>query len=355
MKRIDAFALAVLGLLAAGLTVTARSTRTTAQNVQTQNHLKIIGLAFHNYHDANGIFAFNGGADDAASLKANNYGWHRHDVRDSGTWATQILPYIEQEPLWKAAEFTGVEPPELPKYPDDKIWQVSVKEYLLAGRGRHGFKTNSEKGNFPGPVTDFALNIFLNARPDGYDANGYAIAPGSSGDWAAGNNKSRFAAVSDGLSNTILVGGKALPPQVKAATKDCDDSECAPVPAAANGDAAKNGDEGIFSPGNWKLEDKGKKLISSGTGRGHIVVKAPPNEPKENPKDGGVPWIYKDSELAGKDATDLWPTAWGGSFEDGLLVVICDGSVRTVKYSQKGTVNFARMLYPADGGVVNFD
>ena len=57
-----------------------------SDRVRTQNNLKQIGLALHNYHDANGHFPT--------------------DVVDENgkpilSWRAQILPYIEQEPLYR--------------------------------------------------------------------------------------------------------------------------------------------------------------------------------------------------------------------------------------------------------------
>ena len=61
------------------------------QRTQSRNHLKQIGLAFHNYHDAfdsfppGGIFESNGDA--------------RHG------WMTAILPYVDHAPLYNTVNF----------------------------------------------------------------------------------------------------------------------------------------------------------------------------------------------------------------------------------------------------------
>ena len=240
----------------------------------------------------------------------------------------------------------------------------SASKPISAGRDRTGFKTSREEGSFPGPVTDYALNVFLNARPTAFNATGYAIVgmthgidgDSAAGGWAARQNKFTIQGIQDGSSNTIMIAGKALPPAAKVvpSPKNCgEDEEDCPRPRCG-GIRHRRRRRRHLLPGNWKLDGKSKKLTSTGTGRGHIVVKDPAKNPKENPKDGGVPWIYADSELAGKEPPAQWPTAWGSPFKAGLLCTFADGSVRMVKYSQKGTVNFARMLYPNDGAVVNF-
>lgn len=362
MKRIDLLALASGTLLLIGLGLPAIARQNQKSNrAKSINNLKQVGLAFHNYHDAMASFPHNGGANTEGDLANVNYGWHSPNTRDSGTWATLILPYLEQDTLFKDCVFKGVAPPKLPEYPDDKLWKAEVKTYLCAERGRAGFSTSRENGGFPGPVTDYAVNAFLNSPPQLYGGpgnDGFArgeVKPGTNGDWAAANRKASFAGITDGTSNTIMLGQKALPGTRKAeAPKNSpEESDCAPVPK--DNDASGSGDEGIFSPGNWAIKDGVKTLTSTGTARGHVVVKSPPaQDVKEYPKDGGVPWMYEDSELAGATPPP-YLTAWGGPFKEGVLFMFCDGSVHTLKYTMKGTVNFARILYPADGNVVTLD
>src|SRR5207244_11472310 len=86
------------------------------------------------------------------------------------------------------------------------------------------------------------------------------------------------------------------------------------------------GDQGIFSPGNWSLKDKTKTLVSTGTARGHVVVADPPAEnQKEYPKKGGVPWLYRESELTG-DPLPPYELACGGPYEGGVLFMFGDGT-----------------------------
>jgi hypothetical protein len=372
--RIDALALIVIAITLGGLLMPAwAKTEQDANLKKSTNNLKQIGLAFHNYNDTMNCLPHNGGANDADALKEVNYGWHNPNMRNSGTWATQILPFIEQDLLFRNITFQGVEPPGVPeKYPQNEFWQVTIKIYLCAERDRPGSKTKREKGCYPGIVTDFAINAFLNAPPSAYvqfngqNANAFAkgeVKPGTNGDWAAAQSKMTIQGIQDGSSNTILVGEKALPPAMFKSNVAFENVEQiayrnAPVPQGGDkAEVGKGGDEGIFSPGNWSLKDGKKTLTSTGTARGHVVVANPPNaNQKEYPKGGGVPWMYADSELTG-DADKLPPyeLAWGGPFKDGVLFLWGDGKVSLLKYTQRGTANFARMLYPSDGAVVTFD
>jgi hypothetical protein len=67
--------------------------REAARRTQCKNHLKQLGLALHNYHDTFGQFAING-----MVWGAGNY---------HGNMLVQLLPYIDQAPLYNSMNFSG--------------------------------------------------------------------------------------------------------------------------------------------------------------------------------------------------------------------------------------------------------
>jgi len=163
--------LVVLGLLAllfAFLAPAVQKVRQAAARIQDQNNLKRIGLACHAYHDVFKMFPFNGVKNSAADPKD----------RDSGSWAYQILPYVEQNPLFQS-----------PKDGEGVIIVI----YMSPGRSRTGTVT---EGKFKGPQTDYAINTWLNDP-----AKGTLDAP---------NSRPRIQNITDGTSNTILSGQLAL-------------------------------------------------------------------------------------------------------------------------------------------------
>src|SRR5437016_753887 len=81
------------GVLITGL----MSIRDRGNRTVNMNRLKRIGLACQNYNDTMFCLPHNGGANDADELKKVNYGWHDPSIRNSGTWATQILPFLQQQ------------------------------------------------------------------------------------------------------------------------------------------------------------------------------------------------------------------------------------------------------------------
>ncbi len=138
---------------------------------QSTNNLKQIALACHSFHDANKRFPFNGSDADVGALKYSKEA--KNGVFKSGSWAFQVLSYIDQAPLFNQVEQA------------DKNLGVAV--YMCPGRGRPMFEDKR------GPWTDYFYNNYLNdplqaAKPDAPDA------------------RRTFADITDGTSFTILAG-----------------------------------------------------------------------------------------------------------------------------------------------------
>jgi prepilin-type N-terminal cleavage/methylation domain-containing protein len=88
--------IAIIGTLVALLLPAVQAARQAAGRTQAQNNLKQLGVALHNHHD---VFrhlpaAYIGDADDSSAdpdTLDGPPGW---------AWGTQILPYIEEQPLY---------------------------------------------------------------------------------------------------------------------------------------------------------------------------------------------------------------------------------------------------------------
>jgi prepilin-type N-terminal cleavage/methylation domain-containing protein len=342
--------IAIIAILIGLLLPAVQKVREAAARSSSTNNLKQIGLGFQTYNgDFNALphnGGYNGTGSPATAVNGNNYGWHHPNVSNSGTWATQILPYMEQDPLFRnnVIPATSITAHGWFTAANQPSWGVTVKNYNCPGRGRSGFKT---AGGWPGVVTDYAINQWVNAGPTSYNAtSGFAngaLTAGTNGDWAAPNNKMTIQGIQDGSSNTILVGGKSVPPTI------------------ANDNTGAGGDQGIFSPGDWTEAPAGsvKTLRTSGTARGHNPNTGAPsaNQTAPGAVNAGFPWMFRDTELTSTAAAGYgrWIESFGGPFSGGVLFMWGDGTVRTVNYNQRGSNNFARMMYPNDGQVANFD
>src|SRR5207253_3215564 len=170
--------IAIIAILIGLLLPAVQKIREAAARMSTTNNIKQIVLGAHNYHDVYSSLPNNG--DNTADYHT----W---------CWAFQILPYIEQGPLYNAVTTQNVTP------------TIAIKTYQCPGRGRRNIATDG--GNYPvtnppatnGPTylgcqTDYAINwnTFVN-------------------DHTRKRSLSVITAA-NGTSNTVFVGEKAMDP-----------------------------------------------------------------------------------------------------------------------------------------------
>jgi prepilin-type N-terminal cleavage/methylation domain-containing protein len=194
--------IAVIGILVALLLPAIQAAREAAARSQVQNNLKQIGVALHNYHDANKhlpsgyLGDYNATSADPQTLDGPP-GWG---------WGTLILPQLEEQPLydqlrrtlpcWDAANATLVAT-RLPVFlnpaaPDDGQ-PMTVKGHNSEVLGRFG-------------KSHFVANVGHD-EPWGYTVGDHRkIANGP----FYRNSRVPFSQITDGLSQTVLIGEHAI-------------------------------------------------------------------------------------------------------------------------------------------------
>jgi prepilin-type N-terminal cleavage/methylation domain-containing protein len=215
---------AIIAILIGLLLPAVQKVRYAAARSQSTNNVKQLAQATHNFHDAH------------KSLPINGSGTANRNTADSGSWAYQILPYVEQTSLHASqvgAMNAGNAVPlavylcplrSRPGYVSGtittggpsliSITQVSVPyggsdivisdaapPSLLPGE----LYAQNTVGRLPiqilpirpvstpyhGPVTDYGLNPYINSP---------------TGVLSAANTKKALTKIGDGTSNTILMG-----------------------------------------------------------------------------------------------------------------------------------------------------
>ena len=96
--------IAIIAVLIALLLPAVQAAREAARRMQCTNNLKQLGLALHNYHDANRAFppaytTLNPKADGTAA--GIPYGDEHRNGPNGWAWGTLLLPQLEQEPLYR--------------------------------------------------------------------------------------------------------------------------------------------------------------------------------------------------------------------------------------------------------------
>jgi prepilin-type N-terminal cleavage/methylation domain-containing protein len=205
--------IAIIAILIGLLLPAVQKVREAAARTQCQNHLKQLGLACHNYHDSNNTFP-------PSRISRNEY----------ATWPVLILPYIEQGNLYQQWEATGLG--KRFSAQNDAARMTEVKIFFCPARRSPGSglksKPNGDETK-PGALGDYAGCDGDGTKENTLDANGVMIVahvitpaqqPGEDPDNPTGSpnvpitsfaGRVRMTDITDGTSNTFLIGEKHVP------------------------------------------------------------------------------------------------------------------------------------------------
>ncbi len=182
--------IAIIAILIGLLLPAVQKVREAAARMSCQNNLKQIGLGLHNYHDANQVLP-------PGFLASAPYSDGATDTTPGWAWAAYILPYIEQDNLYRQLNLKQ-------SVQNSPAIQTMVKAYLCPSD--------------LAPTTAFSVpdafgNAIVFAAPSRYatcvggDETGSADATGFGIFYR--NSRTRLTDVTDGTSTTIMVGERS--------------------------------------------------------------------------------------------------------------------------------------------------
>jgi len=200
---------AIIGILVGLLLPAVQQVREAANRTQCANNLKEIGVAMHLYHDQH-----------------KHLPTDRKNLTESPTWAWLILPNLEQGNIYKLWPENWSLPATPPGAPIDvaliskTLTDAYVPTYFCPSRPRYGQVNNLTFSQLndqcllaegiEGAAGDYAASL----GATGIDIttttpSGPALEPNGAFQAIRGV---RFAQITDGLSNTLLLGEKHVPP-----------------------------------------------------------------------------------------------------------------------------------------------
>jgi prepilin-type N-terminal cleavage/methylation domain-containing protein/prepilin-type processing-associated H-X9-DG protein len=204
--------IAIIGILVGLLLPAVQKVREAANRMKCINNLKQIGLALHSYHDANNYFppGYVDGNTTPASTPDN-------DVGPGWGWASFLLPQLEQDNVYKQINFSqgvGVGSNTAVSLLPLKVHQCPSDPYQQAVPVYNSTFTNPvvtvAHGNYVG--CNGWEECFNNAggAAQGGVADGLSGALGQAGNGLFYRNSHyNMASITDGTSNTIVVGERS--------------------------------------------------------------------------------------------------------------------------------------------------
>lgn len=190
--------IAIIGLLLGLLLPAVQAAREAARRAQCANHLKQLTLAMHEYHDSIGAFPFG-----FSTLEQ--------------TWHAMLLPYIEQEPLYRTLIFQETGPGNWDSgSANTKACQTVIPVFRCPSMAvplhvDHDNIPQRVPTSYNGVASSKAASDDLSTIPKGHPK--VALEQIDLDGMLFGNSSICFADVTDGTSHTALFGEMHTQPE----------------------------------------------------------------------------------------------------------------------------------------------
>ena len=189
--------IAIIGILVGLLLPAVQAAREAARRIQCSNQIKQLGLAFHNHHDQ--FKHFPSGGWDWDSPPTYTSGAPAVGATQRAGWAFQLLPFIEANNTWQAG-------------PEVAIGQPNSVFFCPSRRGPQVVSTSdSYVPQVNGGTLKHALCDYAGSNRDGSGV-------------IKRFTPRRFSDITDGTSNTLVIGEKRLNLRLLGSPQD-DDNE----------------------------------------------------------------------------------------------------------------------------------
>lgn len=203
--------IAIIAVLIGLLLPAVQKVRDAAARTKCQNNMKQLALGLHNYHDAYGRLPAGASTDPETPEIPNTFA-----QKPRQTWSISILPYIEQDPIYRQLNLTGTFQNRI-----NPAWASSSDPNIRMIFNRVPlFECPSDRQTSSGRATTNYMGIQGGCNP-GIITNQSQLTPNSEGCGSSPflfgrvvantgplhfNSRVKLVAVTDGTSNTFLLG-----------------------------------------------------------------------------------------------------------------------------------------------------